>query len=100
MNDQKFYSFIGLIKKSGNLISGYNNCICEIKRDKCKLVVIAEDASDNTKEKFLETCTIKNIPYIIHGCKEELGSGIGKAPTSVLIIKDYNMSKVVRDMFK
>lgn len=100
MNDDRFYSFLGLIQKSGNMISGYNNCISEIKADKCKLVLIAEDASENTRDKFVSLCISKKIPYVIYGSMERYGAGIGKSSKSILAIKNENMSKVVKDMFK
>lgn len=100
MSQDKFYSFIGLIQKSGNLVSGYNNCESEIKKDKCRLVVIAEDASCNTKEKFINMCNTRSLPYFIYGNKENLGFSIGKFPTSVIAIKDVGMSKVVLNMLR
>lgn len=100
MNEDKFYSFIGIIKKSGNLVSGYNNCIFEIKKDKCKLVILAEDASENTKSKFTGLCDRNQIPYIIYGSKEKLGTSIGMTPKSVVSVRSENMSKVVLNMLK
>ena len=98
MSHDKFYSFIGLIQKSGNLITGYNNCEFEIKKDKCKLIIIAEDASENTKKKFTNMCNTRELPFITLGSKEQLGQSIGKSPASVLAIKDEGMSKVVLKM--
>jgi ribosomal protein L7Ae-like RNA K-turn-binding protein len=86
--------------KSGNLIFGYNNCIVEIKKDKCRMVIVAGDASDNTREKFLQICISKKLPCFVFGTKEELGFSIGKFPTSVIAIKDEGMSKVVRSMLE
>lgn len=100
MNDTRFYSFLGLVQKSGNMVSGYNNCVSEIKADKCNIVLIAEDASDNTRDKFVSLCVSKNIPYIIYGSMDRLGESIGKSSKSILAIKNENMSKVVKDMFK
>lgn len=100
MNKDSFYSFIGIIQKAGKLASGYNSCIYEIIKDKCKLIIVAEDATENTKDKFLNMCSKKNIPIIVFGDKDKLGSSIGKDSRSVLAIKDENMSKVVKDMFK
>lgn len=100
MNDERFYSFIGLIQKSGNLICGYNNCIYDIKKDKCKLLIIAEDASQNTRDKFISLCKSRNIPYMVYGSKNEFGFKLGKSPKSVLAVKDENMSKVVQDMIR
>lgn len=100
MNENKFYSFLGIIKKSGNLISGYNICEIEIKKNKCKLIIIAEDASLNTKRKFVELCEKMNIKYIVYGCKRKLGICIGKDETSVMGIENDGMSRVVLDMLK
>jgi ribosomal protein L7Ae-like RNA K-turn-binding protein len=100
VNQDKFYSFIGIIKKSGNLIIGYNNCIFDIKKDKCKLLLLAEDASENTKKKFVNACENRNIPYIIVGSKDKIGMSIGKFPTSVLIIKDEGMAAAVLNILK
>lgn len=99
MNDIRFYSFLGLVQKSGNMVSGYNNCVSEIKADKCELVLIAEDASENTKDRFKSLCISKKIPYIIYGSMEKYGQCIGKSCKSILGIKNENMSKVVKDMF-
>jgi ribosomal protein L7Ae-like RNA K-turn-binding protein len=84
--------------KSGKLSFGFNNCIYDIKKDKCKFVIIAEDASDNTKDKLVSLCKAKELSYKIYGNKNEFGLRIGKSPKSVLAIKDENMSKVVQDM--
>lgn len=98
MNDDRFYSFLGIIQKSGKLVSGYNNCELEIKKDKCKLIIIAEDASNNTSKKFTDMCNYRDVSYIVCGTKELLGHSIGKPPASVLGIRDENMSKVVLNM--
>ncbi|HBM81214.1 MAG: ribosomal L7Ae/L30e/S12e/Gadd45 family protein [Clostridiales bacterium] len=100
MNDAKFYSFLGIIKKSGNLSSGYNTCEIQIKKGKGKMVLVAEDASHGTQDKFVNMCKANNIPFIIHGNKGDIGSSIGKMPTSVIVINDENMSKVVLNMLR
>jgi len=98
LSKKEFYSFLGLIQKSGNLVSGYNNCLFEIRKDKCKILIIAEDASDNTKDKFISLCKGKNIPYVVYGNKADIGHCIGKSQKSVLAVKNDGMAKVVKDM--
>lgn len=100
MNEDRFYSFLGIIKKSGNLVSGYNSCEADIKKDRCKLIIIAEDASENTRERFIKLCETRNIKYVTCGFKEKLGACIGKDETSVMGIKNDGMSRVVLDMLK
>lgn len=100
MDQNRFYSFLGLIQKSGNIVSGYNSCLYNIKEKGCRLIIIAEDASDNTKDKFINICSAKNIPYAICGMKDRIGSSIGRSAKSVLGVKDENMSRVVLNMLK
>lgn len=98
MNEDKIYSFLSIAKKAGKLVSGYNSCEFDIKKDKCKLIIIAEDASQNTIEKFKNICSSRNVPFAIFGSKERLGTSIGKDEASVLGIKDDGMSRVVLNM--
>lgn len=100
MNEDKIYSFLGLIQKAGKLASGYNSCIFEIGKDKCKLIIVAQDATDNTKDKLISLCNSKKVPVKIWGDKQKLGLSIGKLSRSVLAVKDENMSKVVLNMFE
>jgi len=100
LNEEKVYSFLGIIQKAGKLSSGYNSCIFEIGKDKCKLLIVAQDATDNTKDKLISLCNSKKVPFIIWGNKQKLGLSIGKPSRSVLAVKDENMSKVVQSMLE
>ncbi|MCM0648584.1 ribosomal L7Ae/L30e/S12e/Gadd45 family protein [Clostridium swellfunianum] len=88
----KFLQFLGLAKKSGNLIEGYNKCEELIKKSKLTLLILSKDCSLNTKEKFSKYCTIYKIPYIEVFTKEELGAPIGREEINVLGVVDRKMS--------
>ena len=92
MND-KIYSFIGLIQKSGSLSSGSDAVEMDIKKNKCKLLIISIDASENTKEKFEKLAKQHNLCYVYFGNKADFGFAIGKPDRTVLSIKDQNFSK-------
>lgn len=96
----KLYSFLGLIQKSGNITSGDDTVELDIKKNKCKLLIIAEDASDNTKNRFMSIAEKKNIKCISFGNKIELGICIGKSQRSVLAIKDSKLANVFLNKFK
>jgi ribosomal protein L7Ae-like RNA K-turn-binding protein len=89
----KVYTFIGLIQKSGNLSSGSDAVEMDIKKNKCKLLIISIDASENTKEKFEKLAKQHNICYVYFGNKADFGFAIGKPDRTVLSIKDQNFSK-------
>jgi ribosomal protein L7Ae-like RNA K-turn-binding protein len=92
MNDN-FLQFLGLIKRSGKLMEGYNKCEEVIKKSKVHLIIISVEASKNTKEKFYGFSSRLNIPYIEEYNSEDLGSSIGRPEINVLCIMDEHMAK-------
>ncbi|MDU1855943.1 MAG: 50S ribosomal protein L7ae-like protein, partial [Clostridium baratii] len=50
----KFFNFLGLAKRSGNLIEGYSKCNELRNKKKMYLFVISNDASESTKNKFIK----------------------------------------------
>ena len=52
----KFFNFLGLAKRSGNLIEGYSKCDEQRNRRNFYLVILSIDASDSTKKKFKNHC--------------------------------------------
>lgn len=93
---KKFFSMLGIGKKAGLIVSGETGCIHSLKDNSSKLLIIAKDASDNTKNKFKALCNNKDIMYIEIGLKSELGSAIGKEITSVISIKDEVFSEALK----
>ncbi|WP_026333374.1 ribosomal L7Ae/L30e/S12e/Gadd45 family protein [Peptostreptococcus anaerobius] len=92
MNEKKLYSMIGLCMRSGNLVSGDDTTLNEVKKERVSLVIIAEDASKNTTKLFSDKCSFRNIAYIKLGTKDKLGLAIGKSPRAVLGIKNKNFA--------
>lgn len=88
----KFYQFLGLIKRSGNLIEGYNKCEETIKRQNVYLLLLSKECAHNTKKKFIKYCDDKSIKIIDDIPKEELGKALGRNEINVLCVKDRNMS--------
>ncbi len=91
------YSFLGLMQKAGKLSSGDDTVELDIKKGLVNLLIISEDASENTKKRFKDIASRKNIAYIVFGEKDELGFAIGKSPRSILAIKDSGFSAAFLD---
>lgn len=88
----KFLQFLGLVKKSGKLVEGYNKCEDSMKKNNLFLLVLSLDCSTNTKDKFMKYCDTYNVPFISAYTKEELGWPLGRDEISVLGVSDENMS--------
>lgn len=67
-----------------------------IKKNKVKLIIVAEDSSDRTKDKFKKLSESYNIPIIINGEIEDLSKAIGKSNKAILGIEDINLSNEIQ----
>ena len=89
----RIYSFLGLIQKSGLVSSGDDTVQRDIKKHSCKLLVIADDTSENTRKRFESMAKHHGVEYIYFGNKEDLGHSIGKGERAVISIRDGNLAK-------
>lgn len=84
----KILSLLGLAARSRNLASGEVAVEKAVTSGKAWLVIVPEDASDNTVKKFTNMCEFREIPYFRYGTKETLGHAIGKEERSSLAVLD------------
>lgn len=92
---QKFDSYIGFAAKSRKLIAGTETCKAFMARGKVKLLIIAEDISDNTKEKVIKEAVKNSVEYRVFGNKERLSAITGETDTGVFGILDDNFKNVI-----
>lgn len=91
----KVLSYIGLAMKSGNVVSGEFAVEKAVKSQKAHVVIVANDASDNTKKKFYDMCSFYEVPVVSYAAKEELGHAIGKDYRAVAAINDAGLAGAV-----
>ena len=72
MNEQyskKVYSMLGLAMKAGKVVSGEFATDKSVKGNKAWLVIVSEDASDNTKKMFSNMCEFYEVPRYFFGVR-------------------------------
>ncbi|MCH5252353.1 MAG: ribosomal L7Ae/L30e/S12e/Gadd45 family protein [Lachnospiraceae bacterium] len=74
--------------KAGDVVSGEFMTEKAIRDGMAYLVIVAEDASANTKKKFSNSCAYYKVPYKEFGDKNMLGNAIGKEFRASLAITD------------
>ena len=94
-NRQKALNLIGLATKAGKTASGEFSTEKAIKTGKAHLVVVSEEASDNTKKMFMNMCTYYKVPICYFGGKGELGHAMGKELRASLAIVDEGLAKAI-----
>ena len=96
MDSNKVYSLLGLSMRAGKVKSGEFAVLEAIRKKTACLVIVSEDASDNTKKQFSDKCKYYEIPMIFFGDKESLGHAIGKDVRTSLAITDFGLSQSLR----
>lgn len=95
MKPDQVLSMIGLAMKAGKLVSGEYMTDKMIKTGKAYLVVVAEDASENTKKEFSDACSYYRVPIVVYGTKESLAHALGKQIRASLAITDEGFANEI-----
>ena len=93
MKPDKVLAMLGLAMRAGKVVSGEFSTEKAVKSGKACLVIVAEDASDNTKKKFSDSCSYYQVPYAVYGTKESLGHSIGKEMRASLGVTDEGFGR-------
>ena len=95
--DHKIYSMLGLATKAGKIVSGEFMTEKAVKSGSAWLVIVSEEASDNTKKMFTNMCRFYQVPLHIFGTKEDLGSSMGKEFRASAAIIDPGFAKAIQE---
>ena len=87
-NKDKVLSMVGLATRAGKAASGEFSTEKAVKRGKAVLVLVAGDASENTKKMFTNMCAFYKVPLRIYGTKETLGRAMGKEYRASIALLD------------
>ena len=86
---------LGLAKKSRNIVSGEFSTENAIKRRKAFLVIVATDASDNTKKKFTDKCSFYNVPLFFYSDKESIGRALCLEMRTSVAVTDAGLANTL-----
>ncbi|MFP3154051.1 ribosomal L7Ae/L30e/S12e/Gadd45 family protein [Lachnospiraceae bacterium ZAX-1] len=84
---------LGLAAKAGKVASGEFSTEKAVKGKKAFLVILANDASDNTKKMFRNMCIFYQVPMYEYADKEKLGHSIGKESRASVAVIEAGFSK-------
>lgn len=94
-SNKKILNLIGLATKAGKVVSGEFSTEKSVKDGRAFMVIVSEEASDNTKKMFTNMCTYYEVPIYFFGKKEELGHAMGKEHRASLAVMDDGFAKAV-----
>lgn len=93
MGQNRILSLIGIATKAGKTASGEFCTEKEVKSGRAALVIVAGDASANTKKKFQNMCDFYEVPIYFYKDKDTLGHAMGKEFRASLAVLDEGFAK-------
>ena len=88
-------ALLGLAARARKISCG-SVLLNDIRSRQVSFVLIATDASDNTKKKYTDKCSFYHIDYQIVGMIDELSAAIGKNNRVVIGIKDKSFADKIK----
>lgn len=100
LRQNKILSLLGIAMRGRRLVSGEFQTLEAIRKGSAMLVIIAEDASNNTKKLFADKCSYYHVPLECYGTGDELGRAVGKDLRSSLGVCDAGLADAIIKQLK
>ncbi|MEG0874136.1 MAG: ribosomal L7Ae/L30e/S12e/Gadd45 family protein [Clostridiales bacterium] len=99
-NEEKIYSLLGFAQKAGKIHSGEETVLSKVNKKSASLLIVVEDASEDTKNKMENAAERHGIPFLVFGTKGELGLSMGKSPRNAALIMDRGFAETLQKYIK
>lgn len=86
--DRRIASLLSLASRAGKLATGEETAQILLRRSEAELIIITEDASQNTKKKFINKCFFYQKPVLVFGERVTLSKCVGKRNRTVYVVTD------------
>ncbi|MCR3758547.1 ribosomal L7Ae/L30e/S12e/Gadd45 family protein [Clostridium felsineum] len=96
--NNKFLQFLGIAKKAGKIVEGYNKCEELLSKKRAYLILLATDISENSKKKFENYALQRNIDVVNEFSSSELGNILGSESIKVICIVDKKISEKLKSL--
>ena len=99
-SEQKALNMLGLAKRAGRVVSGEFSTEKAVKTGKARLVLVASDASANTRKMFSDMCAWYKVPILVFARKAELGHAIGQEMRASAAVTDENFARTIEQRIR
>ena len=99
MSESKFYGMLGLARRSGNIIIGFDRVVDAVRCGLAYVVLVSADCSANTKKRVEDKCRSYGADLITFGTSAKLGGAIGFDNAAVLAVTDNNFAVAIKNIY-
>ncbi|MGI6211239.1 MAG: L7Ae/L30e/S12e/Gadd45 family ribosomal protein [Anaerovoracaceae bacterium] len=93
----KFETYLGFAVRAGKVARGSNKCLSLVTKRKVRLLILAEDLSENTIKKMTQKCRSSGTPYRIFQDVETLSRITGGSGNGVFAVTDDHFAKIITE---
>ena len=98
--EQRIINLLSMAQKAGRIVSGAFAVEQAVKKKQAVLVLLAEDAAEESKKKFTTLADKFAIPYADCLDRETLGRCLGKDFRAVAALLDDGFAKKLRQLME
>ena len=96
---KRILNYLGIARRAGFLISGTDAVIASLEK-KAKLVIVATDASDATKDKISRKCYFYKVSILQEFSTDELAVAVGQNNPKILAITDEGIANQIKKIIE
>ncbi len=89
----RFLNMLGLCSRAGKCLFGETACMSGIRTGKVFLVLIDQEASANTRKRYVDACEYRKVPYLL--VREAAFAAAGKQGRRAIAIADENFARIL-----
>jgi ribosomal protein L7Ae-like RNA K-turn-binding protein len=94
-----YLNMLGLAFRAGKCSVGEDAILRDIRSNKAKLVILANDIGIQTKKKLTDKCRYYDVPIILaNEDREALSHAIGKSHRVAVAIRDAGFAKKIKTL--
>ncbi|MCL2618772.1 MAG: ribosomal L7Ae/L30e/S12e/Gadd45 family protein [Defluviitaleaceae bacterium] len=90
-------SLLSLASRAGKVSSGEESIEKALQSGTCQLIIISEEASGNTRKKFVNKCHYYGKEAIVCGTVECISTAIGRHTRVAVAVNDKGFAKLLRE---
>lgn len=93
MDRRKALRLIGLCLRAGKLATGMDVSLRAIYAGHAKLLLLASDCSEGSRNKAMRAAMQQNVPHIVVSDRATLGRATGGGKLAVAVVQDSNFAQ-------
>ena len=100
MIEQKIMNLLSMAQRANQVVSGEFAAQKALQEKRAKLLLVAEDAAEETRKSYAELAERYTVPFHYLLTREQLGQCIGKNFRAAAVLLDSGFSKAIEKWLK